>query len=452
MTTRPIFDVINISMSRLTTTVTRQGFGAALHLFNFDTTLNRVTTISKASYAATLLALGITSTDAAYLALQDHFAQEPSPNTAYLGRVQSTRQDFAIVWDVGTSYYIDVVTSTGTTPYGPIVGLASAAATATALAALVTAHASVTAAGVGDDVQVTLVAGQEVYCAGRATGAAGTIDAIPTAGTVEDFDDALVACVGVSSDWYGIIGTGTQGRTLAQQKLVADWAETNDRLYIVASADVNIVDLDAAADVSTSIAGYCKAQALKNTSVIYHTSAATEYLDAGWMGKCLPKDPGSINWNFQTISSITVDNTITPTNRTYMGEKGCSWYEVLAGTNATQLAKGKAQNGYGDFIDVTRISHWAKYRVVENLLALVLAQDKVAYDDTGLASMGAEIREVMQTGEENGAFTDGWTVTVPTAASISASVKATRNAPSLEFRAPITGSINSADVAGYITL
>lgn len=449
MTTRPIFDIIDITMSRATTTVGRQSFGKALIMANFDTTLNRVTTVSKSGYASTLAALGMNSSSAAHAAFSDHFAQDPSPNTAYLGRQQSTRQDITVsAYDAATSYFIDVINAAGTTPYGPVLAAGSAGATATALAALVDAHADVTAVAAGVDVQITLGASKEIYTAGRATGGTGTISATPTAGTTEDLDDALTECKAVSSAWYGICCAGATGRTLAQQKLVATWAESNDRLYLVASADANIRDLTAAADTSTSIAGYCKAQAMKNTAIIFHGSAATEYLDAAWLGRCLPKDPGSVNWWYKTLSSVTVDTTHTPTRRTNMGDKGCSWYEEVAGNNCTQGGYAKAQNGYGDFIDVTHLAHALKYRIPENCIGLFLANDQVPYNAQGAAMIEAQIEEAFR---EYSKGIESYTISIPDIDDISTSTKATRVLPDVDFRVVVKGSINGAEIQGKVS-
>ena len=456
MSTRPIFDIINITMTRLTTTVTRQGFGASLILANFDTTLTRVTTVSKASYATTLSGLGLDSSSAAYAAFTDHFAQEPSPNTAYLGRVQSTRQDITITADdVATTYTINVNTPLGATPYSSV-GQGTPAATATALAALVNANAYVSAIGSGADVQITLLGTQDVITTGTVAGGAGTIDATPSNGTTEDLDDALTACKSESSNWYGICGAGTQGRLVAQQKLAADWAESNDRLYICATADNNCRDMTYGApdnDTATSIAGYCKSQAMKNTAVIFHGSAATEYLDAAWMGRCLPKDPGAINWNQMTLSSVTVDTTHTPTYRTNMGDKGCSWYESLAGRNATQVGTGKAQNGYGDFIDLTRLSAALKFGITENIIDLLQVQDKVPFTNKGIAMVRAEIQERLEYYKAPPReAVASYTISVPDAADVATASKATRSLPSVNFTAVASGAINDVTIAGTVSV
>lgn len=457
MSTRPITDYIVVNVSRQTTGVTRQGFGTALILAAFATALARVTTVTKAGWATTLAALGITS-GSIYNAFSDYFAQTPSPNTGYLGRVNAERQDVQVTaYDVLTTYTINIIDATAPagTNYTSLAA-GSAALAATELAAAITGGSqNVTAAAVSDVVQITAdPVGSAFIVDTSVAGGAGTIGEASTV-TNEDMDDALTAVLAESQDWYGIIAAGTLGRTVAQQKLVAAWAESNERLYIAGSADANIPDLTVGADVSTSIAGYCKAQSYKNTAVIYNShqdpSGDDEYHDAAWLGRCLQADPGTINWNHKNLSSVTTDTDITGTRRTNMGNKGCSWYETTGGSSRTQLGYQQGQNGYGDFIDVTRAIHWLKIRMEEALASLLQRVDKVPYTDSGIGSVKAEIRGVIEEAVDNGAV-ESYTIETDTAAESSTANKVARHYPGVDWTAVLAGAINSIAVTGTVTV
>jgi len=451
MSVRPLSDFIVISITRQTTGVTRQGFGEALLLVDSLLLSDRVTTVTKGSWTTTLTGLGFTSSDAIYTAFSDYFAQAPSPNTGYLGSVSNTQQDIQITaYDVLTTYTITIEDETGSTTYTSLAAGSRALAAAELATAIAAGSQNVTASDNVDVVEITADPVSAAFSSlGSVAAGAGTISAT-TSGAIEDMDTALTNCLAANSDWFGIVGVDTLGRSLAQQKLIATWAESNERLYLVASADDNCRDLTQVGDASTSIAGYCKTFALKNTSVIFHGSAATEYLDAGWFGRCLQADPGSINWNHKNISSVTVDSDITPNQRTNMGNKGCSWYESVGGSNRTQLGYQKAQNGYGDYIDISRGVIWLKISMEEEQADLLLLLDKVPLTDPGIAATEARIKKVLEQGKTNG-LVASYTIDAPDAADVSAANKVARHLAGLDWTAILAGAINSMAVTGTVT-
>lgn len=456
MAERPIGDMITVNITRQTTTVTRQGFGEALMLGVNNLTLTRVLTITKGSWPAQMVAEGFDTTDPQYVALSDYFAQSPSPNVAYIGRVNADQQDIDVTnYDVLTTYKITIDDDTATGTEYTSLGAAPAASDVAAALALAIDGGSQNVSAVNNGTVVEITADP----LGSAFIAEGSVDAVGT-GTIEDTatislaedgDDALTACLSELSDWYGIVYTGTEGRLVAQQKLVADWAEANQRLYIAASADSDIRVLTAAADTSTTIAGYMKSNSLKQSACIFHTLAATQYIDAAWFGRCLQADPGSINWNYKNLSSVTVDTDMTATYRTNMGGKGASWYETFGGLNSTQLGIQSAQNGFGDYIDVTRTIDWLAIRMQEAIAALEIRVDKVPFTNKGIASVEAEIRAVLQLGVENGAVAS-FTTSVPDVADVSTADKAVRHLDDVVFTAVLAGSINSVAISGTVTV
>lgn len=448
MSSRPLSDFIIISLSRQTTGVTAQGFGTELHLCNNLLTRNRIATVTKGSWATTLTALGFTSSDLIYTSFSDYFAQTPSPNTGYLGLVLSTQQDIQITaYDILTTYTVTVTDASGDTAYTSLAAGSAALAAAEIAGKIAAGSQTVTATDNVDVVEITADPVTTPFtCEGSVAGGAGTISAT-TSGATEDMDTSLTQIKAASTDWYAIAGTGTLGRTLAQQKLIAAWAESNERLYIVASADASCRDLTQVADASTSIAGYCKTQAMKNTSVIFHGSAATEYLDSAWLGRCLQADPGTINWNHKNLSSVTVDSDLTPTQRTNLGDKGASWYEAVGGSNRTQLGLQKAQNGYGDYIDVTRIAHYLKIRTEEAEAAMLQRVDQVPYTQDGIAMCEAELEGVLKGAKG----LESYTIDVPDIDDIATATKVTRHLTGLDYTAIIKGAVNSMAIAGTLT-
>jgi hypothetical protein len=449
MSERPLGDIVNVLITRASKGISREGFGLAALVATLPKTVTRETTLTKSAWATTLSGLGITSAStgddlALYNATQDHFSQEPSPNTAYLILNLATRQDITITaYDVLTTYTINVIGADGTsTPYTTIAA-GTAPATATALAAAVGAHAEVTAVGVGSDVQIT-TAGGLFYVTGSVNAVgAGTIDAVPSVGTYENLDTSLTAAAAVSDEWYGLITVGTSGRLLAQQTLVSAWAETNKKLYIGCSDVANIKDTTDAAD-STTIAAVIKANAYKQSSCFYHEDAVTEYVDAALLGRCLPLFPGTTNWTHKGLSSVTAGD-FTATQRTNLEAKRCLFYESFGGSGRTQSGTD-GQNGYGDWIDLTRLSNWLESTITVDLASLLVTVEKIPYTNQGARMVKGVIEAVMQEGVDKGAISnepgfEPW-CTVPDISDVATATRAGRTLPDIKFGCYAAAAIN----------
>ena len=82
----------------------------------------------------------------------------------------------------------------------------------------------------------------------------------------ETWTEALNAIVNYNNDWYGICASA---RAVADQKLVADFAEANKKLYFTVTGQ----DVDITANDTTGIMYYVSNSSLDRTSVFYHPDA-----------------------------------------------------------------------------------------------------------------------------------------------------------------------------------
>jgi hypothetical protein len=109
----------------------------------------------------------------------------------------------------------------------------------------------------------------------------------------------LAAISAYDDTWYGLV-------TCFKSKLIvaaaAAWVETAEKLYVVASNESAIANTVLAG--ATDVAAALKTSAYARTGVIYHP-ANDEFADAGWLGKCLPYDPGEETWAYKTLRSAS---------------------------------------------------------------------------------------------------------------------------------------------------
>jgi hypothetical protein len=267
----------------------------------------------------------------------------------------------------------------------------------------------------------------------------------------EDADTALTACLAADPDWYGIC---LCSRVLVQQQKAMIWAEANERLFVTASYDATIVDQTVSVD-TTSLAAIAKAAGYKRTGVLFTrggSAAGSCYPEAAWLGRCLPKDPGAINWAHKTLSGITVD-PLNSTESNNAHAKYCSTYEQIGGVNVTE----EGWTGYGDFLDVTQACDWIKAAIQEEIWFHLANIDKIPYTDAGIKSVEGDVRRILQRGEDLGVLApfdpdEGDYISSPKASEVSAADRAARTLNNVKFQRRLAGALNHIAIQGTVTV
>lgn len=441
-------DLVNITISRQTASVSRAGFGTGLILGPHLNFLDRVKYYSKSSYATEMVADGFELTDDLYLAVAAYFSQSPSPTQVAVGRVNASRRTITVNAAQNTTTYSVFIESV--TPGTPLeitfVSDADATTTeiATGLAAAINGSAeaaNVTATPSTNTIQIdqdgtdpfVVTLGQQ----------SSDMELSGAQGTIEAPDVALAAIALEDSDWYAIAYVD---RTAANQALVAAWVESNTKLYIAASADSNIINQNSGTD-TTSIAYTVSAASYVRTAVIYNALAATTFPDAAWLGRCLPLDAGSITWAYKTLAGITPDS-LTTTQRNNALAKYANVYETVAGVSITQFGT----TGGNEYLDITRGIDWLQSTMQADIYTRLVQQDKIPYTDKGIASIEALVRAALEAGIERNFIAEITSISVPTAASVSTANKASRLLQDVEFTALLAGAIHTIEIQGVVTV
>ena len=254
--------------------------------------------------------------------------------------------------------------------------------------------------------------------------------------------------------WYGLIIISLD---IADQKLGADWAESNQKILAIRSGDSNIVDITEGAD-TTSIAAYLKANGLARSFVIYNEPAATKYADGASLGKIFPFDPGSYTLMFKTLAGVPVDK-LSPSQSKNALEKNANVYEEIGGVNI--LHEGTV--GDGEFVDVIIFIDWLTARIQESTFSLLTRMPKVPFTQAGINSIGQALEEPLQTGQINGGISDlaydddgnqigGYVIQLPRIQDVPATDKALRFLDHVKFTAWLAGAIHATKITGVIKL
>jgi hypothetical protein len=266
--------------------------------------------------------------------------------------------------------------------------------------------------------------------------------------TVKD----VTADPGIATDWAAILaedsdfyGVGLDSQSEAEINALAAQVETQRMLFVTGQIDTENTDSGTTTDVCSDLAaaGYYRTIALQ-------ASYNSQYAGCRWMGKMLPKDPGSATWAYKTLAGLTV-SVLTAAQESALDGKYCNRYQSVGGVSVTQ--KGYAASG--EFIDITRGADWFQVRLQERIYGLLVNLDKIPYAQAG-GLLYAEIYAQMQEAAKRSVIAPDtedtpWVITIPEVADISAANKALRNFPDVEFSAYLAGAVHKVTITGTLS-
>lgn len=259
----------------------------------------------------------------------------------------------------------------------------------------------------------------------------------------ETWTQALNAIAAQDNSWYALsVGT----RKMAEQQLVAQWVQSNNKLCIVASSDTNIINAD-----SGDIGSYIKANGIDRVGVFYHPLCAETFSsddpvpEAAWFGKMLTKHPGSATWALKQLQLVPTYD-LTDAQVTHCREKNVNTYMLAAGIAVTQ--DGIAGTEY---IDVIHGLDWLKARIANLVFESMVNKDKVAYTDTGVQIVVSPLRKALDEGKTYEILAD-YDVSYPLVAELSNTEKGRRLLPDVKFNGTLSGAIQIVAIDGTIVL
>jgi len=436
-------DIVNVTITAATTVPTRVGFGIPCILAQHTHFSERARIYTSLAGMATD---GFAVTEPAYLAVQAVFAQNPKPNSVVVGRAineSPKKVNYIPVMPLVAAVtvytiYINGVAGTFTSDASPTVlevcaGLKSAidalgggvtvVDNATSIDITATTVAQVFTDYSNDR---TLFIRKDITPNSVSTGVVGDITAVRAA----------------NDDWYALILTDLGLDVISA---AAAHIETLTKIMVVASAD----DACYNGSSTTDILYVAEAGTYARSSVTYHPKAAYQFPHAGWVGKCLPKDPGKITWNFKALAGITV-TYLTPTEIAAIEAKKGNHYTRVAGVSITQQGVMSS----GTFIDLTHSMDFMKARLQEYIYAKLVNTDKIPYTDAGVAVIEAEIRAVLKLCITQGilAASPAPTVTIPKVVDQATTNRALRYMPDITFTATTAGAIHSLAITGTLSV
>lgn len=443
--------IANVTIALRTTAINEQSFSDMLILGSHVLSTARAMTITDADE---LLGMGLPDTDPLYLAARDAFAQIPAVRQVFIGRRRVDEVKLTVTRAVGDANYIAKLRwrdSEGKQAEAEArytaLGDESTAAIATGLAAAITSTAApFTATAASDVVTVT----SDTANAGMAIQLQGNLSMEVTPST-ESVTQALAAIANGPFNWYGLIITS---RDKDDVKAAAAWAESNEKLFGIASADPGIID----PDVTDDLASELKANQYFHSYGFYHSRAATQYLDAAIMSTAFTFYPGQESWALKKLAGITYDE-LSEGQALAAHSKNFSTFEPFRNFAVTQGGKTCA----GEWIDVIRLRDALVDQIkVSVVSAKINADGKTPFTDDGIQTIGNAIRgpldlNVRRGGiapeelDEDNRIVPSYTLSLPRASQVPFNDKANRVLRDVYFTARLAGAIHVTEIKGSLS-
>lgn len=254
----------------------------------------------------------------------------------------------------------------------------------------------------------------------------------------EDVVADLTAARGVDDDWYTL---HMVSNATADIVAMAAHVQTLLKVLFVQSADDDI-PADTASNLFETLA-----LASYDRTVGMYTELPSQYIAAGWAGRCLPAVPGSINWAFKSIVGST-PIVVSDTERDNVFGNNGNLYRTFAGANVTFGGTTFS----GRFISNRRTVDKLQVRIEEELFLTQISSDKIPFTDAGGTVIETAIRNVIQRMVNDGALTEDYTVTIPKVADISQANKAVRNFAGVEIVVQLAGAVNTITITGDVLI
>ena len=443
-------DLVNVSVTKSTSTPTRENFGTPLIAAYHSVFPDRVRTYTSLT---AMVSDGFAVTHPAYLAASALKAQDPSPPSWKIGRrALAPTQTITLKClsaAEGDKYHLEIGLPGGTltaVDYTvPSSGSPTTTTVAAAIEALIEAVTGIDSTASTDTITVTATAG-----AGQLFDVQNWSANFELKNTTADPGIAtdLAAILAVDSAWYGLT---LDSNSKAELVAAAAWAESAKKLLVGTTSDTECGSNAVTNDVLSTLKGSSYAY----TGVVFNGKKLLSYAGAAWQSGRLTATPGSDTWAFKTLKGVPVDDekSLSASQEATVQTKNGNTYTAIAGLNVTFPGKSAS----GEFFDVTRFVDWVVSECKTRIFAMLANSPKVPFTDGGADKVRAVVQAVLSEGVQNGGFNpgDGGEIkapscTVPKVASVATVDRAARNLPGVKFQGTLAGAIHTLTVQGEI--
>lgn len=255
-----------------------------------------------------------------------------------------------------------------------------------------------------------------------------------------------------TSGWYVLC---TAGVDPAKYEDIAAFIETQEKMFCY-------TDLDYFKNGESSVGSvYFRSMGIygreRSKQLDDEIPEANEFMNVAWVAKWLNYESGSETSAFKTLASV-YPSELTTSEMKALEANSMNYFVTVGNKNITMNGKTRG----GEWADIIRFRDWLKNDMQVSVVNLFVSRPKVPYTDSGIAlvqnQMIASLKRGQNAGgvaedefDEDGNTIPGFVTSVPLAASIPASEKASRKLRKCKFKARLAGAIHFAEITGSLT-
>ena len=184
---------------------------------------------------------------------------------------------------------------------------------------------------------------------------------------------------------------------------------------------------------------------------------ANRYINVAFVAKWLNYEAGSETTAFKQLASV-YPSKLTSTEMKALADKSLNYFITVGSKNLSM--NGKVIGN--EWADIIRFRDWLKNDMQLRVVNLFVTRPKVPYTDAGISLVQNQMIASLKSGQDAGGIAEsefdedgteipGYVTSVPLAASLSASEKASRKLTKCKFKARLAGAIHFAELKGSLT-
>lgn len=259
--------------------------------------------------------------------------------------------------------------------------------------------------------------------------------------TPGDLATALNELVQQHNDWYWLVFAPRQLEGADDLGDLADWVAAAGKFAVF----TNETGMTAAQIVT-------HAQDINSSRVIYfaHTKP-DDYPDAALVGRMAPMQPGGTTFKFKTLDGVS-EAAFSTTEIGQLHDAGVITYVRKFGL--LQTSEGYVTDK--TYADIQLAKDWLKARMEERISRVLFVNEKIPYDNIGIAQIIDPIRSTLQqaTGlgiiARNDDGTGQFTVRAPRREDVDPTDRANRILPDVYWDAVLAGAVHRVRVSGVV--
>ena len=248
--------------------------------------------------------------------------------------------------------------------------------------------------------------------------------------------------------WYVVCAAGVPENEYTQ---IAELVETQKKMFAYTFLSQN----DPVEDIFFRSQGWCGL--INDNDLPLDVPVENSYLHVGAVAKCLSFPAGSETWAFKQLAALHPTD-ISSTTKKILTDGHSNFFAQYAGRNITMNGQVRS----GEWIDVIRGRDWLHNDMQLRIFNLMLLRPKIPYLNTDIATvenaMKASLNAATGRGivapdefDADGNLIPGFTTSVPNAASLTATQRASRVLTDCKFTARLPGAVHVAEINGSMT-